>query len=307
LSALGDALEGYLKMRRGFGYKLVSQEARLRTFVRFMAEREAIVITAKLAIDWAGSGCGAPTWSSRLSTVRSFARHVANSEPRTEIPPNNIFPPQRRPKPYIFADSEVEDLVAAAGEWPSQYGFQRRSLHCIFGLLAVTGLRSSEAINLRREDVDLCNGLLHIRDSKFGKSRLVPLDKSTVDALGRYVVERDARTVTRGSPFFLVGDRGARLRHDSVHRVFMMWAQEAGLRQRGKRGGPRLHDLRHSFAVRTLVRWYRRGEDVDRLMPMLSTYLGHTHTRDTYWYLTAIPELMESAAAKLERHWEVVA
>lgn len=307
MSALGDALEGYLKMRRGFGYKLVSQEARLRTFVRFMAEREATVITAKLAIEWAGGGCGVPTWSSRLSTVRAFARHVANNDLRTEIPPKNIFPPQRRPKPYILADEEIEDLVAAAREWPSQYGFQRWSLHCVFGLLAVTGLRSSEAINLRRDDVDLCNGLLHIRDSKFGKSRLVPLDPTTVVALSTYIERRDARAVTRSSPFFLVGDRGARLRHDSIHRVFMTWAQQAGLRQRSKRGGPRLHDLRHSFAVRTLVRWYRASEDVDRLMPILSTYLGHTHTRDTYWYLSAIPELMGHAAARLEQHWEAVA
>lgn len=307
MSALVDALDGYLKMRRGFGYKLASQEARLRTFVRFMAEREATVITAKLAIEWAGGACGTPTWSSRLSTVRAFARHVANSDPRTEIPPKNVFPPQRRPKPYILTDIEIEDLLTTARDWPSQYGFQRWSLHCIFGLLAVTGLRSSEAINLRRDDVDLCNSLLHIRDTKFGKSRLVPLDRTAVDALSTYAEQRDVRAVTRSSPFFLVGDRGARLRHDSIHRVFMTWAQQAGLRQRGRRGGPRLHDLRHGFAVRTLVRWYRTGEDVDRLMPMLSTYLGHTHTRDTYWYLSAIPELMGHAATKLERHWEAMA
>ncbi|NMN06824.1 MULTISPECIES: tyrosine-type recombinase/integrase [unclassified Novosphingobium] len=304
MNGLDEALTGYLTLRRGFGFKLTSQEARLRSFTRFLAERNATVVTAKLAVEWAGGGCGSPTWASRLSTVRSFCRHLANLDARTEIPPQKVFPPQRRPTPYIFSEAEVLDLVATARAWPTQYPFQSHSLHCAFGLLAATGMRSGEVFNLQRNDVDLREGLLQVRQSKFGKSRIVPIDGTTAEALERYATRRDNRVVTCSSPFFIVGDRGAALRHDSVHRVFMGWAYQTGLRTKKKRGGPRLHDLRHTFAVRTLTEWYRAGEDIDRLLPVLSTYLGHTHTRDTYWYLTATPELLGHAAAKLDQHWE---
>lgn len=271
-----------------------------------MNERNAQVVTAKLAVEWAGGGCGAPTWASRLSTVRSFCPHLANLDPHTEIPPQKVFPPQRRPMPYIFSEAEIVDLVATAGVCPTQYPFQSRSLYCAFGLLAATGMRSSEVLNLQRDDVDFLDGLLQVRQSKFGKSRIVPIDGTTAQALERYATDRDHRVMSCGSRFFIVGYRGAALRHDGLHRVFMTWAYQTGLQTKKKRGGPRLHDLRHTFAVRTLTEWYRTGEDIDRLLPILSTYLGHTHTRDTYWYLTAIPELMGHAAAKLERHWEML-
>ncbi|GAA0444022.1 MULTISPECIES: tyrosine-type recombinase/integrase [Sphingomonas] len=304
MSGLEDSLSRYLAMRRGFGFKLTTQELRLRTFIAFMAARGADVVTGKLAIEWAGGGCGPATWSSRLSTIRSFARHLANTDPRTEIPPSGVFPPQRRPKPYIYSEQEIVDLLRAMLALPPRGGLKPWTLHCFFGLLAVAGLRFSEATNLRREDVDLDSGVLTIRDTKFGKTRLVPIDVTTIAVLEAYALRRDSCPKRRASPYFLVGDRGAQLRHDSVHKVFVAWTREVGLRGPKTRKGPRVHDLRHSYAVRTLVSWYRAGEDVERLLPVLTTFLGHTHTRDTYWYLTASPELMGHAAARLEARWE---
>lgn len=305
MSALNDALDRYLTMRRGFGFKLSTQELWLRTFVAFMAERGADVVTGKLAIEWAGGGCGPATWSSRLSTVRSFARHLANTDPRTEIPPNGVFPPQRRPRPYIYSDREIADLLAAMLALPPRDGLRRWTFHCYFGLLAVAGLRFSEATDLRREDVDLDSGVLTIRDTKFGKTRLVPIDTTTVAVLVAYARRRDVCPKRRANPYFLVGERGAHLSHDCIHRVFIAWTRQVGLRGPKSRKGPRVHDLRHTYAVRTLVSWYRAGDDVERLLPVLTTFLGHTHTRDTYWYLTASPELMRHAAMRLEARWEI--
>ncbi len=306
MSPLIDALERYLRMRRGFGFKLETQELRLRNFVAFMGERGADVVTGKLAIEWAGGGCGPATWSSRLSTIRPFARHLANIDPRTEIPPHGVFPPQRRPRPYIYTDREIADLLAAMRALPPSDGLKRWTYHCFFGLLAVAGLRFSEATNLRREDVDLDSGVLTIRDTKFGKTRLVPIDPTTVAVLAAYAVRRDVCPKRRANPCFLVGDRGAKLHHANIHRVFIAWTRQVGLRGPTTRKGPRVHDLRHSYAVRTLVSWYRAGEDVERLLPVLTTYLGHTHTRDTYWYLSASPELISHAATRLEARWEMV-
>jgi integrase len=305
MNPLNDLLERYLSMQRGFGYKLETQEKRLRNFVAFMGERNAVTITGKLAIEWAGGGCGPASWSSRLSTIRSFARHAANTDPLTEIPPRGVFTPRRRPKPYIFTDHEIGDLLAAMLELPPHGSLKRWTFHCFFGLLAVAGLRFSEAANLRRDDADLGTGVLTIRDTKFGKSRLVPIDPTAVVALQGYAARRDASFKRQGSPFFFVGDRGARLYHANLHRAFITWTRQAGLRGPTMRNGPRIHDLRHSYAVRTLVRWYRADEDVERLVPTLTTYLGHTHTRDTYWYLSASPELIGHAATRLEARWEM--
>ena len=300
---LRGALEHYLHMRRGFGFKLGSQEKRLRSFVAMMETRGATVITGKLATEWAGGACGPASWSSRLSTVRSFARHVANTDPRTEVPPRGVFPPQRRPRPHIYSDGEIEVLLGAMLALPPEDGLRRWTCHCFFGLLAVTGLRFHEAAGLRREDVDLDAGVLTIRDTKFGKSRLVPVHATTIAILRAYAGRRDSNPERHGSPLFLVGERGRRLRHASIHRTFVAVCHATGLRQPGNRKGPRIHDLRHSYAVRTLVRWYRAGEDVEQLLPVLSTYLGHTHTRDTYWYLSASPELIGQAASRLEARW----
>ena len=304
--ALQDTLNRYLSVRRALGFKLESQETRLRRFTAFMEERHAPYITARLAVEWAGSQCGPATWSSRLSTVRSFSRYVALNEPRTEIPPFGVFPPQRRPRPYIYAEAEVADLLATL---PALHptGLQGRTYQCFFGLLASTGLRFSEAANLRRVDVDLTEGVLHIREAKFGKSRIIPLHASLTEVLQAYAEERDQCGRRCNGSFFFTGDRGAKLGHSNVHKTFLDWSRRAGLRGAGERRGPRVHDLRHTFAVRTLLRWYEADEDVERRLPELATYLGHRHIEDTYWYLTACPDLLDHARQRLEAHWEAAA
>lgn len=303
MTDLQDALDQYLTLRRSLGYKLQSQESRLRNFVEYSRSRGELYITSKLAVEWAEHQCGPPTWSSRLSTIRSFARHLAVVEPRTEIPPSGIFPPQRRPRPHIYSDEQISDLLATM---PALHpnGLRGRTYQCFFGLLASTGLRFSEAAGLQRDDADLSAGVLTIRQTKFGKSRIIPLHHSTTEALARYAVERDVCLVRRAGTYFFTGDNGCRLNHANPHYSFIAWTYRAGLRKPGASRGPRIHDLRHTFAVRTLLSWYERGENIERRLPELSTFLGHTHIRDTYWYLSAHPNLLDQAKLRLKASWE---
>jgi integrase len=264
-----------------------------------MAHRSETVITSRLAVEWSGLQCGPATWGSRLSTVRAFANHVALSDPHTEVPPFGVFAPQRRPRPYIYSDAQVADLMATmVGLHPT--GLQARTYQCFFGLIATSGLRFSEAADLRRADINLADGTLIIRETKFGKSRVIPLHESTAQVLRRYAEDRDCCPTRRASAFFFTGDRGAKLNHSNAHKTFIDWTRLAGLRRPGERSGPRIHDLRHTFAVRTLTSWYATGEDVERRLPELTTYLGHTHSEDTYWYLSACPELLDHARVRLE-------
>jgi integrase len=306
MTRLLEELEQYLTLRRSLGFKLESQETRLRSFVGFMKARDESRITGKLAAAWTGSQCGPATWSSRMSTVRAFARHVAVSDVATEIPPSGIFPPQRRPHPYIYSDAQIADLLAAMLAL-HPLSFQGRTYQCFFGLIAATGLRFSEAARLIRDDVDLADGVLTIRETKFGKTRLIPIHASTTEALTAYSAERDACSVRRASRYLFTGERGRGVNHANSHRSFIAWTRLAGLRGIGERQGPRIHDLRHTFAVRTLLNWYRAGDDVERRLPELSTYMGHTHVHDTYWYLSASPELLDRARLRLEANWEAMA
>ena len=197
-------------------------------------------------------------------------------------------------------------MLAAALALPPERGLRRWTYHCLFGLLAVSGLRISEALALRRDDTDLERGILTIRGTKFGKSRLVTIHSSTQQVLQDYSRRRDLHLVHPHSPCFLVAERGGQLLPQYVYPVFLKLSRQTGLRAETARTGPRLHDFRHRFAVATLLDWYRSGIDVDSLMPVLSTYLGHTCIRDTYWYLSACPELMGYATRRLERRWEVL-
>jgi integrase len=244
------------------------------------------------------------SWALRLTDVRGFARHVANIDPQTEVPPAGILPRLKRAKPYVYSDAEIDALLAAALALPPAGGLRRWTYHCLFGLIAVTGMRLSEAIGLQRDDVDLDNGVLTVRQTKFGKSRLVPLHPTTRAALRSYAARRDAHLGSRCGPHFLVAERGGRLLHQYVHRVFWRLSRETGLRRPGDHSGPRVHDFRHRFAIRTLLGWYRQGTDIEQQLPALSTYLGHACVRDTYWYLSACPELMQEAARRLDRRRE---
>jgi integrase len=305
MNTLRQSLWHYVAMRRGLGYKFVHQEHRLSGFITFMEQRGAAIITTKLALEWATQPLGRhASWVLRLSDVRGFARHLHGLEPRTEIPPTGIIAYRSRTRPYLYTQEEIKMLLEAALALPPVHGLRRWTYHCLFGLLAVTGLRISEALALRREDVDLETDILTIRDTKFGKSRLVPLHRSTQQVLLDYARRRDAHLVVPRSPYFLVAERGGRLLPQYVYRVFWRLSRQTGLRSASAHSGPRLHDFRHCFAVATLLDWYRSGRSVDTLMPVLSTYLGHSCIRDTYWYLSACPELMDHAARRLEKRWE---
>lgn len=304
MSRLRTILERYVHMRQGLGYKYVDPARRLSDFVSFMEAHNAETITVALAMEWITRIGRQPTWSGRLTDVRCFAQHVAHFDPATEVPPADAVPARRRPKPYIYSDTEIEALLAAALSLPPAKALRRWTYHSLFGLIAVAGLRHSEALNLHRDDVDLDQGVLTIRESKFGKSRLIPLHASTVAVLKGYSARRDAHLDPPRSPYFFVAEQGGRLLHQYVHKVFWRLSRQIGLREKGQRDGPRIHDLRHRFAVKTLINWYRAGGDVEQQLPVLSTFLGHVGVRDTYWYLSATPELMSHAARRLDKRWE---
>jgi len=307
MSALRQALTGYVRMRRGFGYRYISEERCLRSFVAFLEAAGASVITRKLALAWI-SQIPRKSKPVRLAMVRGFARHLSNLDPRTETIPTGIFPSPKRPRPHIYTQHEIARLLEATLNLAPVKDVNCWTYHCLFGLLAATGMRVGEAISLKRIDVDLETGILTLRDAKHGKDRIVPLDPTTTQALADYASRRDDDCACRKGPWFFVLRRGKRLRHQYVHRTFIAAARRIGLRDPELHSpGPRLHDLRHTFAVNTILRWYRDGGDVERLLPTLSTYLGHSKTRDTYWYLSACPELMGEAVRRLEARWGTAA
>jgi integrase/recombinase XerD len=228
--------------------------------------------------------------------------NVSAYDARTEVPAQKLLPYHlRRREPCHYSDEHVRQLIKAAGQIDPSGQIKGPTLRTLFGLLAVTGMRVGEALALDCTDVDLHEGLLNIRIAKGGKERVVPLHSSTVDALQRYVAIRDSVFPQRTSPGFFVWEGGDRLGYDSVNRWFLLVACQVGLRRPGDRRGPRVHDLRHYFAVRTLRNWYQSNVDVEAHLPELATYLGHVHVRDSYWYLSAVPELLKLATLRWER------
>jgi len=226
-------------------------------------------------------------------------------DPQTEIPSSKLLEGRaKRAKPHLYTAQEIQQLLEAALNIPPVDGLRRWIYHALLGLLAVSGLRISEAIGLRMEDVDLSDGLLTVHGAKLGKSRLVPLHASTRQVLADYKSRRDDFLAGRPASYFFISQRGNHLDRGDVHRTFYLLSRQIGLRDPDSSTGPRLHDFRHRFAVETLLGWYRAGEDVERRLPVLSTYLGHVHVSDTYWYLTACPELMGLAVKRLEHRWE---
>jgi integrase/recombinase XerD len=306
---LKEAIEDYLALRRGLGFKLKKHTRFLEEFALFLHRTDESTITSRLALQWAiePQHIKPCEWAARLSAVRSFARYLSAIDPRTEIPPQGLLPYRtQRAKPYIYSDEQIRQLLEAAQNMPATHSLQPWTYHCLFGLLAVTGLRISEALNLRVTDVDFTDGILTIRHSKFGKSRLIPLHRSSIKILSEYGVRRDRLFTHRKSPYFFCSRCDGRLDEGQVRRTFYTVSRQIGIREASASRGPRLHDFRHRFAVETLLRWHRNGDDVQRRLPILSTYLGHAHVSDTYWYLTATPELMEAVCHRLEKRWEAI-
>lgn len=321
MNALRKSVADYLELRRGMGFKLRDYEARLGRFVSFIEARRAKKITTQLALEFAtqGSHLAPVTMAGRLSEVRGFARYQLAHDPATEVPPRHLLPNAGRPaKAYIYSQAEIVRLLRVARKQPESDRFPRQwcsrwrgSLwYCYFGLLAMTGMRLSEVRNLRDEDIDWKEGVLTIHQAKFGKSRLVPLHATMLRALRAHIIHRDrffAQAQSHVVPQRLfVTSRGTGLGVSAVNRRFRLISHQIGLRGPNDRRGPRLHDLRHRFAVETLLRWYRNGEEPERLLPVLSTYLGHTRVSCTYWYLRCTPELMAAANHRLERRWKGV-
>jgi integrase/recombinase XerD len=307
MNTLRQALLEYLAMRRSLGFRLKRVAPRLLDFVAFMEQQHAQYITVPLALAWAKQPLDAQlaTWAQHLSFVRSFARYRRATDPRTEIPPAELLPFRpKRARPYLYSDREIRDLLHAAPRLQRR-GLQPDTYYCLLGLMSVSGIRVSEVQNLKLQDVDLKEQVLTIRGAKFGKDRLVPLHPSTCRVLTRYVARRQRTWAKRAvSNYLFVSSRGTRLDDGDIRRTFYALSREIGLRGPADSHGPRLHDLRHRFASLTLLRFYRAGEDPERHLPALSTYLGHVHWSDTYWYLSALPGLMREAVLRLERHWE---
>ncbi len=302
MSELRQAMDQYLTLRRSLGFELREPEATLRRFVAFAEREGAAHITTDLVLRWTSEPSKAQpaTWASWVAIVRRFARWWSATDPRTEVPPDGLLPHRfRRQPPYIYSDDEIERLVRAAAQLPSANGMRALTYSTYFGLVAATGMRMSEGLALDRSDVDLDEGILTIRRTKFGKSRIVPLHTSTRKALEGYAARRDHILRRVETPAFFVSEHGRRITQWSTRYNFAKVSQQIGLRPPAGGHGPRLHDLRHRFAVRTLIEWYRTGLDVEREIPKLATYLGHVHVNDTYWYLEAVPELLQLATERL--------
>ena len=299
MNALDARLEDYLRLRRALGYRLEREEHWLRQLVGYLRDAGSDCVTSELTISWARRPATAQPrhWAQRLGCARKFARYLQTIDPTTEIPPTGVFPASRhRPMPFVWSAEQITTLLDAAGQLrPALRGLTCQTL---FGLLAVSGMRIGEAVGLLRGDVDFGTAVITIRHAKFDRPRLVPLHRTVNVALQHYATGRDRLCPQPCSDAFFVSSRGNTLQRTAVDATLRQLTTAMGIRTATVH--PRAHDLRHSFAVHTLIRWMREGGSVDGRISELSTYLGHVSPAGTYWYLTAVPELLELAADRLQ-------
>jgi integrase len=306
MSDLRAAAHDYLTVRRRLGFELKHAGELLEDYLDFMDRAGGERITTELALMWATSVQAHPhRWRRRLGVVRGFARYMSTIDPATEVPPDDLLPARLpRVAPYVYSPGEIEALMAAARALSPP--LRAATIETVIGLLAVSGLRAGEALGLDRADVDLADGALHVRAAKQSRQREVPLHDTTTQALREYSRLRDRSLPTSTTPAFFVSPQGSRLTSKAFNGTFAKLIREIGLEGHGERLRPRPHDVRHTFAVRTLIGWYRNGEDVDAQMPQLSTFLGHVDPASTYWYLQAVPELLTMISDRLEQLPEVL-
>jgi integrase len=301
--ALREALEDYLSLRRAVGFKLTSSGRLLDQFVDYLEAQGVDTVNTEAAMAWATLPAGAsPHWVAiRIGVVRRFAAYLHTLDPAVEVPPPGLVRPgPDRASPYLYSDAEIIALLeAAAGLSPR---LRAATYQTLIGLLAVSGIRIGEAIAADNEDLDTTQGVLAVRDSKFGKSRLVPLHPTTTVALGQYLDLRERLCPRPVSPALFVSTRGTRLLHSNINLTFTGLVRRTGISRRSTSCRPRVHDLRHAFAVKTLLDSYERGGDVGVVVPRLATYLGHADPKNSFWYLSAAPELMALAGRRLEAH-----
>jgi integrase/recombinase XerD len=305
MSGLAAELERYLELRRQMGFKLHRAEKLLRQFVTYCETQGIEVVTTTVALQWAGlPERSSPAWvSMRLRVVRGFTRHLALVDERHQVVPTSLVPARAtRATPYLYSEQEAMALMAAAHSLGSP--MRQASYAAIIGLLWATGMRVGEALALDTTDVDLAGGVLTVREAKFGKTRELPVHETTTEALGAYLKHRRRLCPQPASPAFFLSAAGTRIRYCNFHLGFQQLVRHAGLTARSAHCRPRPHDLRHSFAVRTLIGWYRDGANVEAMLPRLSTYLAHLHPANTYWYLSAAPELLGLAAERLAQSSE---
>jgi integrase len=309
MTAIRDSLAQYVAARRALGASFYEPALALGHFVDLLEHEGAEFVSTDLALRWATMPVSVEraTWGRRLSQVRGFARWMNTVDSRNQIPPTGLLSARRRRNaPYIYTEQEINLLMIQAARLRSRTGMRALTYSTLIGLLVATGLRPGEALRLNRSDVDLVSGILSIRESKLGKSRFVPVEESTRAALERYAQSRDRLCPQRQSEAFLVGERGVRLKAGTVRSMFVRMSRAVGLRpatEHGRDGyGPRLQDFRHSFATGRMVEWYRAGLDVSRELPKLAAYLGHVNIGLTYWYIEAVPELLELASGYLGRN-----
>jgi integrase len=304
-AGLRAALADYLRIRRALGYKLTKDERALRNFVAFLEASGAVRVTTELALDWATlpENAHPASLANRLTMVRQFASYLRTIDPATEVPPSRLLRAgNRRATPYIYTDSEIAALIDAAAML--RYPLLISTYRTLIGLLAVSGLRVGEAIRLDRDDIDSERGLLIVRNTKFGKTRLVPLHATTIEALDDYIRQRRRLypCPQPRAPAAFISAAGTRLIYNSVNVTFRKLARRAGLQPRSPTCRPRAHDLRHTMAVRTVLDAYHTGADPHARLSVLSTYLGHVNPSNTYWYLSAAPELLALAGERLQQH-----
>jgi len=303
MNALRQALTDYLAMRRALGYRLARTEKLLAQYLAFVEDRGEEHLTIETAMAWATAPAGAdPSWMSRrLSDVRRFAIHLRAIDPATQAPPAGILPGRsRRATPYLYSTEEIASLMAATSTLRGSH--RKATYRTLIGLLAATGMRVGEAIGLDRDDFDAICGVLTIRNGKFGKSRELPLHPGTVAAVSDYIGRVDCPRQSPEIPALFLSPVGTRLLYTNVQNTFQQLVRHAGILPRSAACRPRLHDLRHSFAVSAILDAYRDGDDPGARLAILSTYLGHINPVHTYWYLSASPELLKLAGDRLERH-----
>jgi integrase/recombinase XerD len=299
MTALREALEDYLQLRRALGYKLERTELLLGQYIDDLEARGMSTVTTANAIEWVTAPAGSRAWwMIRLAAVRGFAAYLHTLDERCEVPPSDLLArPGRRCVPFLYTDAELGALLDATAAIRSP--LRAATYRTLIGLLAITGLRVGEALGADRDDLDLARGRLLVRCGKFGKTRRLPLHPTTTEALTAYLQRPDRPRPTGQPEPLLISTAGTRLLYPNVCRTFIGLVADAAIQARSARCRPRIHDLRHTFAVGVLLDCYRTGVDVQRRLPLLSTYLGHADPKDTYWYLTGSPELLALANQRL--------
>jgi|AGTN01.1.fsa_nt_gi Site-specific recombinase XerD len=298
-------LTDYLKLKESLGFRSTKQiSSRLRSFAAYLESHDAPV-RAQFAVDWAAStGCGTPGKVLRLCIARNFLKYLRTSCPEIEIPPSKLFGAVQRPTPYIFSDAQIQKLMTATNQLESDRIIHPLTYRILLGLLACTGLRVGEAIRLSVSDMHLDESpaRLHIVQTKFDESRWVPLHATTASELRVHLEQRLKHERADVSDKFLVGQNGSQLNQRTLHRAFEKLLRLSKIESQPGKRRPTLRSFRHTFAVRRLRAWYEAGSDTRSLLPILSVYLGHTDPTGTYWYLSATPELMETASVNFENY-----